>query len=499
MKAYTKESVFGEYESACERFEELVGKLSSPASQSLEHGEVELLIKFDSMEILRLLMQGYLDQRAAGEERVEVCLGADGHERSHCRKRCRSLETIFGKVQVHRLGYSETELDSVFLLDAALNLPLDKYSHGLRRKVALEAAKGSFEETIAAIKENTGANIAKRQSEEVAQAVSADFNAYYENNSPESKINTELLVMTTDGKGVVMRKEDLRPATRKAAEASKHKLKTRLSRGEKRNRKRMATVASVYETTLHQRTAEQIMGVDGQEASARPQIFNKRVWASLRQKPSDVIEDMFAEAERRDPDHHKQWLVLVDGQEAQLEEVKTAIGRHRNDVIVIQDFVHVLEYLWKAAYCFYDSGTEEAETWVMEHALSLLNGKISDTAAGMRRSATWRNLSQEERKPVDKCAGYLIKNKNRFDYATALVNGWPIATGVIEGACRYLVKDRMELSGARWSLNGAEAVLRLRALRSSGDFDDYMEFHQGQEYQRNHAPTLQCNEYRKAA
>ena len=130
---------------------------------------------------------------------------------------------------------------------------------------------------------------------------------------------------------------------------------------------------------------------------------------------------------------------------------------------------------------------------------ALLNGKVSNVAAGMRRSATRRDLSQEARKPVDKCADYLLKNKQRFDYATALANGWPIATGIIEGACRHLVKDRMDVTGARWSLDGAEAVLRLRALRSSGDFEEYMKFHRRQEYQRNHAAVTFINEAQQAA
>jgi hypothetical protein len=307
-----------------------------------------------------------------------------------------------------------------------------------------------------------------------------------------------LLVMSVDGKGVVMRQQDLRETTRKAAEASQHKLKTRLSRGEKRNRKRMATVASVYAVDPYGRTAEQIMGQDEPE-SLRPKVQHKRVWASLRQPPAEVIEQLFAEAHRRDPLHERTWLVLVDGQEAQLREVAAAIARHRADVVVIQDFVHALEYLWKAAYCFHEDGTCEAEAWVLEHALALLKGKVSDVAAGMRRSATRKGLSQEVRAPVDKCADYLLKNKARFDYATALANGWPIATGVIEGACRHLVKDRMDLTGARWSLEGAEAVLRLRALCASGDFENYIAFHRRQERQRNYVSAPQNDGLKLAA
>jgi hypothetical protein len=473
MLAYTKEACFDEFSAAREQFEKLIGKLSSESTRTLEHGDVESLIAREGNELLRRLMQAYLDQRAEAEEPLDGVIGADGQERGHCRDRSRTLATLFGEVTVQRMGYSGIRLGSVFPLDAALNLPPDKYSQGLRRKVGLEVAKGSFDEAVMAIKEGTGAQVPKRQIEQLSQAISVDFDEFYASQPMEA--GTGLLVMSVDGKGVVMRKQDLREATRKAAEKSKRKLKTRLGRGEKRNRKRMATVASVYEVDSYQRTAEQIMGLDETE-TIRPKVRNKRVWASLRQSPAEVVEQLFAEAQRRDPLHERTWLVLVDGQEAQLGEVEMAIATHRVDTVVIQDFVHALEYLWKAAYCFHADGTEEAEAWVQAHALALLKGKVSDVAAGMCRSATRKNLSQEAREPVDKCANYLLKNKTRFDYATALTNGWPIATGIIEGACRHLVKDRMDLTGARWSLEGAEAVLHLRSLRARSLSDNRASF-----------------------
>ena len=497
MIAYTTETGFDEFAAAKEQFEKLIGELRSESTQNVEHGDVESLIAREGNELLRRLMQGHLDQRAQAEEPLDGLVGADGEERRYVRARSRELMTLFGVVTVSRLGYSGHRLDSVFPLDEALNLPPDKYSLGLRRKVGLEVAKGSFDEAVMAIAEGTGAQVPKRQTEQLSRAISVDFEAFYAH-QPVVAVKTDLLVMSVDAKGVVMRHQDLREATRKAAEKSKRKRKTRLSRGEKRNRKRMATVAAVYEVDPYPRTAEQIMGLDEDE-TIRPQVQNKRVWASLRQSPAEVIEAMFTEAERRDPQHERTWLVLVDGQETQLEEVEAAIKRHRTDTVVIQDFVHVLEYLWKAAYCFYDDGTEEAEAWVQAHALALLQGKASDVAAGMRRSATRQELSQEARAPVDKCADYLLKNKARFDYATALANGWPIATGIIEGACRHLVKDRMDLTGARWSLDGAEAVLRLRALRASGDFEDYVAFHCRQERLRNYGSVPQPDELKLAA
>lgn len=121
-----------------------------------------------------------------------------------------------------------------------------------------------------------------------------------------------------------------------------------------------------------------------------------------------------------------------------------------------------------------------------ERLLRVLQSKASHVAAGMRRSATLQGFTKEQRRPIDRCANYLLKYARYMRYDRYLAAGYPIATGVIEGACRYLVKDRMDITGARWSLVGAEAVLRLRALRASGDFDAYWTFHEAQELQRNH-------------
>jgi hypothetical protein len=144
-------------------------------------------------------------------------------------------------------------------------------------------------------------------------------------------------------------------------------------------------------------------------------------------------------------------------------------------------------YLWSASLAFHGEGSPERENWVGERLLAVLEGRASLVAAGMRRSATKRGLATAEREPVDVCAQYLLNHTAYLRYDEYLKAGLPIATGVIEGACRHLVKDRMAVTGARWSLAGAEAVLQLRALRSSGDFDEYWKFHEQREYERNHA------------
>jgi len=146
----------------------------------------------------------------------------------------------------------------------------------------------------------------------------------------------------------------------------------------------------------------------------------------------------------------------------------------------------VLEYLWKAAWSLFDEADPDAEAWVADKASAVLAGQASRVAAAIRRKATYHGLDAARRANADTCASYLVNKAPYLDYAKALEQGWPIATGVIEGACRHLVKDRMDLSGARWGLEGAEVVLKLRALHSNGDFDDYWRYHLAQERRRTH-------------
>ncbi len=160
--------------------------------------------------------------------------------------------------------------------------------------------------------------------------------------------------------------------------------------------------------------------------------------------------------------------------------------KHGVALTIIVDIIHVIEYLWKAGRVFYPKSCPELEKWVQYRLLKILSGKAGLMAGGMRRSATLKKLTAKQRKPVETCATYLKNKAPYLKYHHSLELGFPIATGVIEGACRHLVKDRMDITGAKWRLLSAEAVLRLRALRSSNDFDEYWDFHEACEHKRNH-------------
>jgi hypothetical protein len=331
--------------------------------------------------------------------------------------------------------------------------------------------------------------MAQRQAEEVAVHLSQDFDAFYHQPlaaAEEEGDEKEILVITVDGKGIVMRPEGLREGTRQAAEQQAHKQRTRLSPGQKKNRKRMATVVSVYEIDPYLRTPEQILDPEQSPEGKRPRPSRKRTWARVEADRGTVIEQGFEEAMRRDPHQRMHWVVLSDGGEELLRQVDAAAKRHQVEITRVQDFVHVLEYLWKAAHALHPEVAEEREGWVMERAKAVLEGRAQEVAAGLRRAATRKQLSQDERKPVDKAADYIENSQDRLRYDQALEQGLPIATGVIEGACRHLVKDRMDITGARWGLDRAEAILKLRSLKVSGDLAAYLAFHFAQEHKRNY-------------
>ena len=480
------------YEPSRVAFEELVTELSSLDSHELTHSELETLINRNGFEIMRLLLQGHLDERGPSET-LKPLLNRNGTVFLYKRERGRWLESIFGRVCVNRIGY-EAKGESVLCpLDGELNLPKEIYSLGVRKRVASEAVKTSFDEVVAAVSTTTGAHVPKRQAEELVARASIDFEAFYSQDSTTRGLqaNGPILALSVDGKGVVMREEDLRKETQKAGQKRKQKLASKLSKGEKKGRKRMATVASVYSIEPFERTPEQVEATIMQRLrlveAKRPRPEQKRGWASLQKGPKEVIGEVFAEALRRDPNQQKQWIALVDGNKTQLDLLEYYAQKHSIGLTIILDLMHVLSYLWKAAHAFFPEGSKESEKWVGERLLKLLHGKGSSVAGGIRRSATMQGLSKAKRKPVDKCAQYLLKYKDFLHYETYLDQGFPICSGVIEGTCRHLINDRMDLTGARWRLTGAEAVLKLRSIFASGDFEDYWKFHEQQEQYRNHS------------
>lgn len=493
--AYRKSQVesISKFAEADEQYESIKRQLVEKEKLHASHSELEELLDTQGRELLRRLLQGQLQMRKDAEAVDSPVIGHDKVERPHRREGTeRKLMSLFGEVEVERVGYSARGQDSRFVLDAELNLPPEDYSLCVRRRAAMEVAQSSFEQAGASLRATTGAEVPKRQLQQLVVRAAADFDAYYETTAIKQspKETGGVLVQTFDGKGITMHMEDLREDTKVQALRAKKEYSGQEVHSRKAHRKRMATVAAVYTVEPWVRTPQDILSTLAPVRLhttdvKRPEPENKRVWASIIEEPETVIRQSFEEAQSRDPKHTKRWVVLVDGNEHQLRVVKKMAKEFKVKLTIVVDFIHVTEYVWKAARVLEPSPSARP-AWVRERLLKLLEGKVGDVAAGIRRSATLRTLEQSVREPVDECANYLLKYKAHLRYHHVLAAGLPIATGVIEGACRHLVKDRMELTGAKWRLQSAEAVLKLRALQCSGDFDEYWIFHQQQELSRNH-------------
>ncbi len=212
---------------------------------------------------------------------------------------------------------------------------------------------------------------------------------------------------------------------------------------------------------------------------APPRPENKRVWASLLKAKDAVIQEVAEEMERRDPSASKTRVALTDGERA----LQIRVDRKLN-VTLILDRMHALEKLWKAAYVFHAEGSLEADLWVLDRTLRILSGGVGQVVKGLRQSITKRAFSGAKRKTLEGVADYLYRNRTRMRYHEYLAKGWPIASGPVEGACKNLIKDRMERSGMRWTEQMAEAIVQLRAIYLSGDFNDYWHFHIEQDQKR---------------
>ena len=432
-------------------------------------------------EILRLILQAHADSQGNGDvgEAVESADKTGSLVRfTHRRERTRTIQTTVGSVVIRRLTYSRRGEQSIVPQDDRLNLPVRGFSHVLSRKVVTQAARAPYEETGRTVEELTGRHVSVASMLELVSESAVDFDDFYAQRKV-SESNSELLVASVDCKGIPMRRET----------APKRRRLKRLVRGEKPDKKKMASVSAVYEVDPFQRTADEVLGttVNGHRPrlarTDRPRPQNKRAWASLDKTKDEMFEQVLEEMQRRDSDRRKVWVCVTDGDPALDTRARKILGAD-GPLVVVRDIFHVTEYLWKAANAFHREGSEEAGQFVSRYLEKILAGKVSQVARGIRQSATKRGLKGNKRKVVDTVCRYLLRNKHAMRYDEYLRTGLPIASGVVEGACRHLVKDRLERAGMRWTIPGAEAILKMRALEICADTSEYWEYHLKQQHAR---------------
>ena len=484
-----------------------LGRLAVEAGRAVTLEAMEELVIAQGRELLRGLVQLALDAQADREVRLAQVTGEDGVRRGRAeRGHGRPVVTRLGEVRVRRIAYRSgiKGVLSLFPRDAVLNLPPLEYSRGLQRLAQMFCGSVSYEQAHAFVLAVTGVSIGKRQLEQIIAAAAADAERFYRDrlrdqegpagDGEEDGIVAPLAI-SADGKGVAMRPEARRRRTR----APGQKVRTfdkRAGTGEKKGSKRMAETGCVFDVLPpeQQRTPEQVMRPDpGSPGKKGPRAVNRWYTCDITAGRDVTIGKIFDEADRRDPGHLRTWIALVDGDIYQLGLIQAAAAARGITLVIVIDFIHVLEYLWKTAWCFHPPRDPAMEDWVIAQGLDILHGRAGEVIARIGQLAAARppKPGGEHAKIIRKTLHYLEAKQPYLDYPRALANGWPIATGVIEGACRHLVQDRMGITGARWGLQGAQAILWLRAINASGDTSAYWDYHITQEHQRNHLSRYQ--------
>jgi len=344
----------GPFAASADLFTILVEELQSAEAAGLTACELEDLLAERGREVQRQLLQDHLDLRAAREEQAArqhhlSATGADGVTRTRVETgHGRLLATLFGTVQVTRCAWRRPGAPNLCPADAALSLPAPRCSHALARLAAVEAARGSFEAAHAAITRRCGPVIGKRQVEQAVVSAARDIAAFYAARIPVPSTAPALLVISADAKGIVMRPGALRPATAKAA-ARQGRMRTRLAAGEKPNRKRMATLTCVYDAEPAPRRPHDIIAPPGgrhghRRLRPRPRATAKWLAGSVEHDPADMIAAAFDQAEARDPQHHRTWVVLVDGAEHQLDLIRSEAQRRGVTIHIVIDLCRARDY-----------------------------------------------------------------------------------------------------------------------------------------------------------
>ena len=390
--------------------------LASGSTLQLPLHEIECQQQDRGREVQRLLLQAHLEQRGNGDVGPALYLPQQDGELvySHRRLGTRALTTVFGAVELVRMGYSRRGAPGIFPLDQALTLPARSFSYELQRRLVKAAVQNPFLDSVQTIADLTGVSVSKRSLEQILPDAAQDFDAFYRQRSPEPTAGS-ILVAAVDCKGIPMVKP---PGAQQMP---------RLTKGQKANKKRMATVAVVFTRAPWVRTPQQVVESlfriarpTPKDAPAPPRPENKRVWASLLKGNNAVIQEVAEEMERRDPSASKTRVALTDGERA----LQIRVDR-KLKVTLILDLMHALEKLWKAAFVFHAEASLEADLWVMDRTLRILSGEVSQVVKGLRQSITKRSLSGAKRKTLEGVADYLYRNRARMRYDEYLANGWP--------------------------------------------------------------------------
>jgi hypothetical protein len=468
---------------AREQFDALWAFVQQAARDGQRIDTVEREVFRQLLSLGHTLLSAFVAEQGDGDLGPEAETGIGQSARRLPERHDRRYVSIFGELTITRVAYGTREGQRIerVPLDERLGLPEGEFSYVLEDWSQRLCLKESFAEAGQSLEMLLGLRLGARALEGMNRVVAGSAPAFQASlEAPPPAEEGPLLVVTADGKGVPMR----RPPQ------DGPKPHHRRTKGEKANKKQMACVGAVYSIEPFVRKAEEIIDevLRDRKAKERPRPQHKHVWAEMTRELGGIevpakeglFCHLYTEAAARNLGHDRPVVCLLDGERALWD----AQAVYFPEATGILDLFHVLERLWAVAHCFHAEGSEGARQFVEERLRDLLQGRVSYVIAGLRRRLCRGKLSGPKRKVVKAAVEYLANNRAHMKYDEYLAAGYPIGSGVAEGACRHLVKDRLEQTGMRWTVEGAQAMLHVRALYLNDQWGEFLEFRVEQEQAR---------------
>ncbi len=462
-------------------FETVLESVLTAEAQTVSADAMERRLLRQVLVLGRSLFALFLATRAAATA-ADINRDPAGVERPYNSERARAYLSIFGRVVFARPYFYRKGVGGAAPVDALLSLPPTVCSDLVRETAEELGVEEAYHKGLGVLRRLLGLELSTRTLQEQVGEDAPEVEAFYARQAPPPPTEeATILVVQADGKGV--------PILRRPTPATT--IPVRLGKGQKHGGKKEATLTALYTIAPAVRTPEAVVEslfADAPDTGAPPAAHartgpqHKRLWATLAGKDAALAEAA-GQVAARDGTHIARRVALTDGSQALQERVQ----RQFPTFTLVLDLIHVTEYLWKAANALRGETDPRRTAWVKTRTLQLLRSQNAAVVADLRHLAQTATCPRRARTVLTKVAAYLERNAPYMDYGTYLAQGWPIATGVIEGACRHLVKDRCELSGMRWTIDGAEALLHLRCVHENGDWDAYHAFRRRQRHLRLYA------------
>lgn len=469
------------------QLQQLIRYVSGPEAHTRTAAEVELTLFRRLLELGATLLRLFFVTRATPRPAEPVC-GPEGVVHQYHDQRPCTYFSVFGKVSFQRHAYTAPGQPVYCPLDAALSLPDRIYSDLLSEWASYGDTDNAFRETQTWLERVLGLDLSVQALETTLAEAAVDVEPFYEQAQPPAAAASPpcepldpaatVLVVQADGKGV-----PIVPAAPAEREARRRK-------GRPADSKREAVVTAVYTIAPYRRTPDDLVAAllrEGEPvpAAPRPRPQGKEQRATFAGK-TVALTRLAQRAAPRDGDGIQHRVALTDG----AVSLQTQMQQHFPDYPLVLDIIHATEYLWDAATALLGERHPDRKAWVREHLGLLLGGDVGEVIARLTAAAAEPGRTAVPRRALQRTCGYYQRNQAFMHYDQYLAQGWPIGTGVVEGACGHLVKDRCDQAGMRWTKAGAQAVLDLRAVRLNGDWDRYWRWHREQQHAARYGTPL---------